>query len=75
MLLVFSFNPLAGIFYCLTMCSQLMLKMLLFQSPCGDFLLPDTWIFQVGSHVIVFQSPCGDFLLPDLSDTVQGHAG
>ena len=38
-----SFNPLAGIFYCLTSPGAELPKIILnmFQSPCGDFLLPD----------------------------------
>ena len=35
------FNPLAGIFYCLTGSGACDLSVSEFQSPCGDFLLPD----------------------------------
>ncbi len=39
-----------------------------FQSPEGDFLLPDRDPAKSGGTLVyVFQSPEGDFLLPDLS--------
>ena len=37
----------------------------MFQSPCGDFLLPDSAVASFRKRA--FQSPCGDFLLPDLA--------
>ena len=40
--------------------------MIEFQSPCGDFLMPDDCrLQQVYSIPFMFQSPCGDFLMPD----------
>ena len=33
----------------------------MFQSPCGDFLLPDDFEQFMLSKTGLFQSPCGDF--------------